>query len=38
VLLVGALILKWFPLRGEYLKKVQAEVLALHAQKHERLQ
>ena len=36
-MLLGALILTWFPLRGDYLKKVQADVLALHAQKHAQL-
>ena len=37
-MLLGALILFLYPLRGAYLKKVQAEVLALHAEKHARLQ
>ena len=36
-MLLGALILVWFPLRGDYLKKVQDDVLALHAQKHAQL-
>ncbi len=36
-MLLGALILTWFPLRGDYLKKVQVDVLALHAQKHAQL-
>jgi glycoside/pentoside/hexuronide:cation symporter, GPH family len=33
-LLLGALILFLYPLRGETLKQMQAQVLALHAQKH----
>ena len=37
-LLLGALILFAFPLRGAYLQKVQAEVLALHAKKHAELE
>jgi GPH family glycoside/pentoside/hexuronide:cation symporter len=37
-LLIGALILFLYPLRGAYLRKVQAEVLALHAEKHARLE
>lgn len=36
-MLLGAILLRWYPLRGKYLEKVQAEVLALHAQKHEQL-
>lgn len=36
-MLLGAVILIWFPLRGRYLEKVQAEVLALHAKKHAEL-
>lgn len=36
-MLLGALILTWFPLRGEYLKRVQATVLALHARKRAQL-
>ncbi len=36
-LIVGAVILKWYPLRGAYLARVQAEVLALHREKHARL-
>jgi glycoside/pentoside/hexuronide:cation symporter, GPH family len=34
-LLLGALLLYLYPLRGEYLRKMQADVLALHARKHE---
>lgn len=37
-MLIGALILYWFPLRGKYLEKVQHEVLELHARKHEQLE
>jgi GPH family glycoside/pentoside/hexuronide:cation symporter len=41
-MILGAIILIWFPLRGEYLAQVQEEVLALHARKtaqlHERQQ
>jgi GPH family glycoside/pentoside/hexuronide:cation symporter len=36
-LILGALILFWYPLRGQRLAKLQADVLALHAEKHERL-
>lgn len=35
--LLGALILIWFPLRGEYLQRVQAAVLTLHARKRAQL-
>jgi len=37
-MLIGALLLVWFPLRGAYLGRVQADVLALHAEKHARLE
>lgn len=37
-MLLGALILVWYPLRGEYLRKVQQQVLELHAWKHQQLQ
>jgi GPH family glycoside/pentoside/hexuronide:cation symporter len=37
-LLLGALILVWFPLRGSYLKTVQDQVLTLHAEKKGRLE
>jgi glycoside/pentoside/hexuronide:cation symporter, GPH family len=33
-MLLGAVILAWYPLRGKKLEKIQAEVLELHAQKH----
>ncbi len=36
-MLLGALILQWYPLRGGYLRKVQDEVLALHARKSAEL-
>ncbi len=36
-MLIGALLLVWFPLRGAYLGRVQADVLSLHAEKHARL-
>ena len=37
-MLLGALILVWYPLKGEYLEQVQARVLALHAEKRARLE
>ena len=37
-MLIGAILLRWYPLRGQYLEKVKAEVLALHAQKHAQLE
>ena len=37
-MILGALILLAYPLRGKYLAKVQSEVLALHADKHSRLE
>jgi len=37
-LLLGALILFLYPLRGDYLKRVQEQVLAMHAEKHARLE
>jgi glycoside/pentoside/hexuronide:cation symporter, GPH family len=36
-MLLGALILVWFPLRGSHLADVQQEVLKLHAEKTSRL-
>jgi GPH family glycoside/pentoside/hexuronide:cation symporter len=36
-MLLGAVILIWFPLRGAYLEKVQKEVLELHAKKKAQL-
>jgi len=38
VLILGAIILIWFPLRGTYLVKVQEEIMALHARKHAQLE
>ncbi len=36
-MLIGALILHWYPLKGEYLKQVQEKVHALHASKRSKL-
>lgn len=36
-LLIGAYLLTHYPLRGSYLEKIQADILALHAEKHARL-
>ncbi|MFN2226799.1 MAG: MFS transporter, partial [Anaerolineae bacterium] len=36
-LLLGAVLLVWFPLRGDHLRQVQARVLALHGEKQARL-
>lgn len=36
-LILGAVILLWFPLRGRYLAQVQEQVLDLHAAKHSQL-
>jgi GPH family glycoside/pentoside/hexuronide:cation symporter len=36
--LLGALILTQYPLRGDYLARVKREMLALHAEKHARLE
>jgi GPH family glycoside/pentoside/hexuronide:cation symporter len=36
-MLLGAIILIWYPLRGEYLSGVQSKVLALHARKSAQL-
>jgi GPH family glycoside/pentoside/hexuronide:cation symporter len=36
-LIVGAILLFWFPLRGSHLEALKDKVLALHAQKQERL-
>jgi GPH family glycoside/pentoside/hexuronide:cation symporter len=33
-MLLGALILVWYPLKGKYLQEVQSKVLAMHAEKH----
>ncbi|MEW5872356.1 MAG: MFS transporter [Chloroflexota bacterium] len=37
-LILGALLLIWYPLRGAYLERVKTELLALHAEKHARLE
>nr|MDO8087407.1 MFS transporter [Candidatus Sigynarchaeum springense] len=37
-MLSGALILKWYPLRGEYLGMIQRKVLEMHAEKARKLQ
>jgi glycoside/pentoside/hexuronide:cation symporter, GPH family len=34
-MVLGALILRWYPLRGDYLTDVQRQVLALHDRKRE---
>jgi GPH family glycoside/pentoside/hexuronide:cation symporter len=36
-MLIGAILLHWYPLRGQYLDGVKEKVLALHARKHEQL-
>ena len=36
-MLLGAIILIWYPLRGEHLKDVQSNVLKLHGEKHQKL-
>jgi Na+/melibiose symporter-like transporter len=37
-MLLGAIILAFYPLRGQYLAEVQEKVLVLHAEKHARLE
>jgi len=37
-LILGAILLFWYPLRGSYLDQVKKEVLALHADKHAQLE
>jgi GPH family glycoside/pentoside/hexuronide:cation symporter len=37
VMLIGVIILFFYPLKGEYLEKIQQEVLKLHEEKHSRL-
>jgi GPH family glycoside/pentoside/hexuronide:cation symporter len=37
-LIAGAILLIWYPLKGQYLEQVQERVLALHAEKHARLE
>jgi GPH family glycoside/pentoside/hexuronide:cation symporter len=36
-LLIGAIILFWYPLKGEYLKEIQEKVLTMHTEKHAKL-
>jgi len=36
-MLLGALFLKWYPLKGQFLRDVQQRVLRLHAEKHAKL-
>ena len=36
-MLLGAIILIWYPLRGETLKKIQTRVLEMHSDKHNKL-
>jgi len=36
-LLIGALILHWYPLKGDYLIEVQEKVLKMHEEKHAKL-
>jgi len=38
VLILGAIILTWFPLRGAHLEKMQKDVLELHARKRAQLE
>ncbi len=37
-MLLGALILFWYPLKGKYLQDVQSKVLEMHAKKHAELE
>jgi hypothetical protein len=37
-LIVGAILLFWYPLRGAYLAQVKEKVLALHAEKRAKLE
>jgi len=37
-MILGAILLTWYPLRGKYLEGVQEKVLAMHAEKHARLE
>lgn len=36
-MLAGALILRWYPLKGSYLDKVHADIMVIHADKESRL-
>jgi GPH family glycoside/pentoside/hexuronide:cation symporter len=35
-LLIGAVILFWYPLKGRYLLEVKTKILEMHVEKHER--
>ena len=37
-LILGAILLRWFPLKGTDLDEMKTDLLALHAKKHERLE
>jgi Na+/melibiose symporter-like transporter len=37
-LMIGAALLRWYPLQGAYLEKVKVELLVLHAKKHAQLE
>ncbi len=37
-LIIGAILLNWYPLRGDYLEKVKTELLELHTRKRAQLQ
>ena len=37
-MILGAILLTWYPLRGKYLEQMQEKVLAMHAEKHARLE
>ena len=37
-MLIGVMILLWYPLTGDYLKDVQEKVLEMHADKHKKLE
>ena len=36
-LILGAILLRWFPLKGPRLEKMKVDLLELHAQKHDKL-
>jgi Na+/melibiose symporter-like transporter len=36
-MLLGALILRWYPLRGDYLAEIKTKMMTMHAEKHARL-
>jgi len=37
-MIIGAILLIWYPLRGAHLEEVQAKVLNLHEEKHQKLE